>query len=312
MISKEKLLDVSIDYYIHKMTQKKIAEKLDISHVQVGKYLKQAEKCGIVSITVNMPLSKDDIDGVTSIFKKIFKLKNLVLVQGSENSDKSHKRVIDKASSYLISNFSNTDFRLGVGWGKTIYDMSLFKNREVMKTNWKYSPVCFLNRKVENKFFDTAQIVENFSNNWGGSIQKSTLNLIRLSQKMSNLDFFDGKESFTWSNIDALICGLGCATRRSPMSRSDIFREDILGKIKSKEIVGDIINYYYDIDGNLFPSKEQKTLISIDELKEIPKTIAIASGFTKVESIIGALRTGLVDTLITDIQTSQHIIDYLK
>ncbi|NBK24474.1 MAG: transcriptional regulator, partial [Spirochaetia bacterium] len=43
-----------------------------------------------------------------------------------------------------------------------------------------------------------------------------------------------------------------------------------------------------------------------------PLRIAVASGFHKVESIVGALRANLVDTLITDMKTAKHVIDYLK
>lgn len=61
MISDERLFEVAVAYYIQKKTQVQIAKDLGVSHVQVGKYLKEALKRDIVSITVNLPVSKDEI-----------------------------------------------------------------------------------------------------------------------------------------------------------------------------------------------------------------------------------------------------------
>jgi Transcriptional regulator, contains sigma factor-related N-terminal domain len=104
MITDEKLLSVAIEYYINKKTQEEIAKLLSVSHVQVGKYLKEAQRRNIVSITVNLPISKDKEKNLKDLFREIFGLKNLVLVQGSDNSDKSHIRVVEKAASYILEN----------------------------------------------------------------------------------------------------------------------------------------------------------------------------------------------------------------
>ena len=41
-------------------------------------------------------------------------------------------------------------------------------------------------------------------------------------------------------------------------------------------------------------------------------TVAIACGDSKLKAITGALRTGIVDVLITDEYTAQHILERIE
>ena len=128
MIDDEKLLDIAIDYYIRKKTQAEIARVYNVSHVQIGNYLKEAQRKGIVTISVNLPVSKDETDNLNELFKTIFHIKNVVLVQGSDNSDKALERVAEKAASYMLETLPNNVSRIGIGWGKTMHDVTLVKN----------------------------------------------------------------------------------------------------------------------------------------------------------------------------------------
>jgi DNA-binding transcriptional regulator LsrR (DeoR family) len=46
-------------------------------------------------------------------------------------------------------------------------------------------------------------------------------------------------------------------------------------------------------------------------IQNVANKVAVASGCQKIPSIIGACRSGLVDTLITDIQTARRVMEYL-
>ena len=48
-----------------------------------------------------------------------------------------------------------------------------------------------------------------------------------------------------------------------------------------------------------------------DNLKNAGETIAVASGKDKTEAIIGALRTNVIDTLLTDEYTARNILLFL-
>lgn len=311
MISDEKLLDVAIEYYLKKRTQNEIAAEYGVSHVQIGKYLKEAEKRNIVTISVNLPISKNEEEDLKHLFKSIFHLKNLVLVQGSDNSDKSHVHVVKKATEYILETFTNNRTRVGFGWGKTMHDISEGKNRGERKTNWEYYPVCALGKKDDNPYYDSIHLVENLEHNWGGKVDTGFTDKIMLSQEMGDHSILDNKEEI-WKSLNMLVCGLGCATSRYPLPKREMFSNAVFNEINQKTLVGDLLHNFYDIEGKMYSVTAQDILIPKAIIADIPWVIAVASGFPKVESIIGGLRTGLVDTLITDIQTAHHVIDYLK
>ncbi len=48
--------------------------------------------------------------------------------------------------------------------------------------------------------------------------------------------------------------------------------------------------------------------VTLDDLKNIATTIAVAAGPEKTEAILGALRTGAVTVLVTDDRTAGNIL----
>ena len=65
---------------------------------------------------------------------------------------------------------------------------------------------------------------------------------------------------------------------------------------------------FFNKDGNVVELYENTLCAERDALKNAKQTIAVASGKDKTEAIIGALRTQMIDTLITDEYTAKNII----
>jgi DNA-binding transcriptional regulator LsrR (DeoR family) len=311
MITDNKLLSVAIDYYINKKTQEEIARQLSVSQVQVGKYLKEALRRNIVSITVNLPINEDTERNLKGLFKEIFGCKNLVLVQGSENSDKSHERVVAKAADYILETYPNRGTRIGIGWGRTMHDLMNRKMPVEKKSNWEYCPLCILSKSADNAYFDSIALANSAARNWGGKVDGKLAERLVLYQKLKSKALADDCRA-SWEELDFMVCGLGCSSSRYPSPRQDMFSKQVFKEVNMKNLVGDILHLFYDIDGKLYEANGNDLIIPQREIRNIPQRIAIASGFPKVESIIGGLRTGLVGTLVTDVQTAQHVIDYLK
>jgi DNA-binding transcriptional regulator LsrR (DeoR family) len=50
--------------------------------------------------------------------------------------------------------------------------------------------------------------------------------------------------------------------------------------------------------------------MTLEELSQVDRVIAVAGGQTKTEAIRGALRTGAIDLLITDKFTASRLTDH--
>lgn len=67
----------------------------------------------------------------------------------------------------------------------------------------------------------------------------------------------------------------------------------------------------FDIDGNFVQDDFYDRLItvSLDDIRKIPVRVGVAYGENKKEAILGALRSGLVNVLITDMEVAEYLIN---
>jgi dihydroxyacetone kinase-like protein len=74
--------------------------------------------------------------------------------------------------------------------------------------------------------------------------------------------------------------------------------------------VGDIAGNHFDLDGNIIKDgfTSRQITISSDALMQIPTRISVAGGPGKTNAVIGALRSGLVNVLVTDSITARNIL----
>ena len=74
--------------------------------------------------------------------------------------------------------------------------------------------------------------------------------------------------------------------------------------------MGDALGYYYDIEGVRVESSTDSKLIGVDldDLRHIDWSVIVAAGEHKVEPIIGGIRGGYFNVLITDESTAESLL----
>jgi lsr operon transcriptional repressor len=67
-------------------------------------------------------------------------------------------------------------------------------------------------------------------------------------------------------------------------------------------VVGDILGQFFDADGVVadVPLHDRRIGIELADLKNISKVIGVAGGAHKAEALLGALRGGFLDVLVTN------------
>jgi lsr operon transcriptional repressor len=80
---------------------------------------------------------------------------------------------------------------------------------------------------------------------------------------------------------------------------------------KSMGAAGDLLSQFYDRNGNVLDLPLHKQLVSTDIhlLKSLNQVVAVAGGLEKREAIIGALKGGYIDVLITDEDVAKSLIE---
>ena len=70
-----------------------------------------------------------------------------------------------------------------------------------------------------------------------------------------------------------------------------------------------VATYFFDRQGSIITCESDLVIrIPLPQLRNAKRVIAIATGLNKVDSIIGALKTGLITHLITDERTAREVI----
>jgi DNA-binding transcriptional regulator LsrR (DeoR family) len=109
-----------------------------------------------------------------------------------------------------------------------------------------------------------------------------------------------------WDNAKCAILGVGAPplTRRS-MPGFVPHNADWLS-----DAVGDICTRFFDKAGTplAFPGSERLIAASLDTLRHIPATIAVAVGETKIPSLLAGALAGWFNTLVTDAPTASALL----
>jgi DNA-binding transcriptional regulator LsrR (DeoR family) len=115
-----------------------------------------------------------------------------------------------------------------------------------------------------------------------------------------------------FNSITVAIVGVGAVEPSELLARSGhIFSSRELADLADAGAVGDMSLRFFDAAGKAVktPLDDRVIGISLDELAKVDRVIALAGGEKKTAAIAGALKVGVIDTLVTDKFTAHRLIE---
>ncbi len=111
--------------------------------------------------------------------------------------------------------------------------------------------------------------------------------------------------------VDVAVVGIGVVGIFSTLTTLEYLDPKSVDYLKREGAVGDICSRFYRFDGDLVQSDiDDRTIgITLTDLKKIPRVIGIGWGMEKVDALLGALRMGVLDVLVTDRDTAAQMRD---
>ncbi|MBQ6591421.1 MAG: hypothetical protein IJH98_00845 [Solobacterium sp.] len=307
------LSQVADMYYNQNMMQADIAKRLYFSRSKVSRLLTRAREIGIVDIQVKHV--RDRVATIEEVFCRNFGLKDAVIITNFEGDtyDQTLNAVTDFASIY-ISNLLKGKMRIGLGSGNA----SDRTSRKIRPIHSCQLDVVQLIGTVSNaqQAIEFREIINNLATTFHGTGYYLNTpvymdNAFARSMLLQDpnvkrvIDMMDG--------CDLLLTGLG-GIDVSRLKTAEMIREyqtEAQAKeLQEKGAVGCVCMLYYDINGNYIPCEWNDKCISMpmDKVKQNPMTVAVAVGDYKVSSILGALRGGIPNVLITDVTTATKVL----
>ncbi|MDP5132085.1 MAG: sugar-binding transcriptional regulator, partial [Paraglaciecola sp.] len=109
---------------------------------------------------------------------------------------------------------------------------------------------------------------------------------------------------------DVTFVGIGNLGEKSPLHIDGFITKKELQELSDLGAVGEVISWIFNKDGNLINCDINQRVASVPLVMSSSKpVIGIAAGEDKVIAILGALRSKLINSLITNEYTAQRLLD---
>ena len=310
---KNLLADIAELYFVEGKNQSEIAQVYGMTRSNVSRLLTEARNSGIITFQINRPIRENLL--LAHEITQRFGLKHARIVEVDQASQLLIK--LGKTAGTELMDWMKPGWILGTSWGTAIsstteqleptHSVSGVKVVQLLgalgariKDYDGHAIVRRLEEKLEAEgiYINAPFVVENQEVAQSLIANKSVNESIRVARKS-----------------DIALFGVGStATAHCSYYLADYINYDELLSIQETGAIGDVCGRFYDINGNFCAQEFQKRLIGvpIEDLMGIPIRIGVAGGPSKVEPIIGALRNGVINVLVSDNITISQVLNTLN
>lgn len=296
------LVEIATMYYKDGERQEDIAKKISISRSLVSKYLAKARNLGLVEIIIH--------DDLVNPYKKLedqvrrkYGLDEVICV--ASTGTESLVQRLGTAGSRYLSRVIQPHHNVGVSAGTAVREVAENFSTKNYLTHVKFIPLVG-GLGQEHMNLQANVVCEIFAKRCGATAVElhAPITVDTANAKKIFLEQTFIKKVFDQARkVDISVVGIGGEPVYSTMTKAYLKEEPgFQSDLAIDEIVGDICYNFINKDGELIEGVWNSRVLSIgfDDLRKIPKKIAVAGGKEKVEGIRAALCGKLVNVLITD------------
>lgn len=307
----ELLTEIAVAYYEHEQTQEEIAQRFGISRIKVGRLLKKARIEGIVEINVKYhPIFSSNIE---QQFVNAFGIKRALIAIDHQDEEEQRRQVASLVTNYLSSALKN-GMTVAVGQGRNVAAVAshvgIFPEKQC-----KF--ICGIGGTLrDGELIDADHISRNLARKFNATSETlyAPAYVENRELKKAFLQNRVIKETLERaSKADIAVVGLGDMNENSYMVQLGWFTpQEIMHASINQGAIGEIAGYgFFDIQGRPVDTVMNDRVIglTIEELRNIPCVIAIASENTKAMAILGALRSGVIDIIATSSSNARTILN---
>ncbi|MFG2967962.1 MULTISPECIES: sugar-binding transcriptional regulator [unclassified Streptomyces] len=302
-------------YHERGMRQAEIAGALGLSQAGVSRLLRSATDLGVVrTIVVAPPGIHSDLEDALA---ERYQLTDVVVLDGDDLPE--HPRTLLRALGSAAASYLETAFRPGDLIGVSTWSETLLAAVEAMQPT---------------KARDAAQVVQLMG---GIGDPQSQVQATRLTARLADLtggtplfvrapglvgsaearlsllrDPAVLEVSQAWQQLSAVLVGIG-SLQPSPLLQlsGNAVAEEEIARLRALGAVGDICQRFFDENGvHVDAGLGERTIgISVDQLRTVPRRIAVAGGERKYPAVRAAIRGRWLTVLVTDITTARRLLD---
>ncbi len=303
------LAEIAEQYFIEGKTQAQIARGIGVDRSMVSRWLTEARKLGIVDIRINWPIVVDN--QLEKNLMQAFDLRATRVVVEQANRPDGLLGNLATAGSWLLRDYISPEVTLGIGIGSSI--------REVIDAfEMPAMPAAAIVQLVgslgsHNRTLDGHDLALRAAEKIGG--ETFLLNAPFILDTPELADALRRNRSVQETMQKARDCnvalvGIGNLTNEKVFMESGYIYQCDLDYLSSEAVIGDVCGLHFTREGKIVARDYEARLITVrrEDLLRIPDRIGVAGGSEKLDAILGALRSNLVNILVTDYFTAKELI----
>lgn len=300
----QQLIQASRLYYELGETQSRVAEILGVTRPQVSRLLKRARAEGIVEIRI---VDQATVDSpAADALRERYGLAAVHLAPGLRGPEEVSRRMIGRLGADVLRAAIRDGAVVGIGDGASISAVAdaLVAEEPRRETGATVVPLCggyWFSGPAREPFRRVADGIV------GVPIGLLAPGLVDDPATKQALIAHAGVRRILdlWERLEVAAFGIG-----GPVWSAAALGPDIADELQAAGAVGEVLVTPFDVRGRLVGEALRARTIGYDvrELGRVPVRIGVAGGPAKVRPILGALRGGLITTLVTDLPTAEAVV----
>lgn len=300
-------------YYENDMRQSDIADQLGLSQATISRLFKRAKEEGILRISVHVP------QGVFSELEEQiidkFNLRDAIVVDCIHDEEQIIQRDIGAAAAYYIESTIKPNEVIGLSsWSSTLLAMVDAMHQVPRKPDVRVVQVLggIGNPSAE---IHASRLTSRFAKLVHGAATFLPAPGILGSEgalKVLLEDPYVKEAMALFNEVTLALVGIGAVEPSELLAVSgNIFSNEELDMLRNKGAVGDILLRFFNVSGQPVENSLDHRVVSmtLPQLRQVGRSVGVAGGKRKFNAILGALRGGLINVLITDCFTAQRLVD---
>ncbi len=298
----EQLVRASRLYYELGETQNTIAEQLGVTRPRVSRLLKRARAEGIVEIRIVDSTAVESPAG--DALRRRYGLDAIHLAPTIVGPEDLTRRMVGRLAADVLRAVVQPGATVGIGDGAYVSATADALEESATPVAITVVPLC-------GGFWTTGQEREPYrlvGEALGGLVRGLMApGLVDDAATRTALVGHAGVRAIAelWDRLDVALFGIG-----GPAWSVSLVGETIERELDAVDAVGEVLVAPFDLDGQFICPALRDRVIAFDarRLGRVPSAVGVAAGDGKVRPILGALRAGIVRTLVTDVATAEAVV----
>lgn len=303
----EQLVRAAWLYYEGHLTQEEVAARLGVSRSTISRLLTEAERTGIVEVTITVPLPEASHLG-EELVRRFGLGRAIVGVSLGQSTP------MDDAAAAMSREMERIAARgpisIAAGWGRTLARAATltrprpttgvtFTEAVGHATSGRIAPAVDVTSTLSRRF--GAEVIHIPS---PGFCQDAAVRDALLASPPV------AKALRKAMSADVTFTSVGVVGNASLLVTEGFLSREAMANLVAAGAVGEILGHYYDASGDEVPADALHPIgLTLDDLREANRVVAVAGGAAKAEAVRAAIAGRLVDEIIVDETLARNLLE---